>query len=303
MKQVFCVLLILCLAWPASILAEGTGETWALYESEFGYSLRYDASCFFLDDKYENGTAALYPKALFIQQEERDELGRRFVPKDVYHQAILMIDSFWPPLPDSWTPPPGYEPIDMELDIDWPYACTISFVDDEVLGLYQICSLFVILPESTLCAEVRCPDGDPDGWQDSLLDALNGLEITGQPAVCADFRPDFFRRGEPDPWARYMDIVADVDAEPIVLKTLRNVTEFTLEKIVREEENPSVFHTEPLYAAEGLIPGDWLKISFDFADPLSELRIVYTDFDGFSRSWDLYQSERDGSLHLTPANE
>ena len=147
------------------------------------------------------------------------------------------------------------------------------------------------------------PADDPDGWQDSLLDAWNGLEITGQPAVCADFRPDFLRRGEPDPWARYMDIVADVDAEPIVLKTLRNVMDFSLEKIVRDEKDPAVFHTESLYTAEGLIPGDWLKISYDFADPLSELRIVYTDFDGFSRSWNLYQSERDGSLHLTPANE
>ena len=303
MKQLFCVLLILCLAWPASILAEETGETLALYESEFGYSLRYDASRFFLDDKYENGTAALYPKALFTDREERDEIGRRFVPKDANHQAVLIIDSFWPALPDNWTPPPGYEPIDMELDIDWPYACTISFVDDEILGLYQICSLFVILPESTLCAEVRCPDGDPDGWQDELLDALNGLEITGQPTVCADFRPDFFRRGEPDPWARYMDIAADADAEPIVLKTLRNVMDFSLEKIVRDEKDPAAFHTESLYTAEGLIPGDWLKICYDFADPLSELRIHYTDFDGFSWSWRLYQSGRDGSLHLNPASE
>ena len=169
MKQVFCVLLILCLAWPASILAEGTGETWALYESEFGYSLRYDASCFFLDDKYENGTAALYPKALFIQQEERDELGRRFVPKDVYHQAILMIDSFWPPLPDSWTPPPGYEPIDMELDIDWPYACTISFVDDEVLGLYQISG-----NHRPACCVRRLPAGFPPARGARSLGAVYG---------------------------------------------------------------------------------------------------------------------------------
>ena len=299
MKRFFCLLLALCLLFPAALAEEweGDGDDWTLYESPFGWSLWYDAGLFLLDDGRADGAVVICPRDLYTELPQRDEKGGIAAPRDPLNQAVLRIAALMEPAAaPGWTPPPEGEPSEREMDLSLPYECTTVYVEDETIGRYTLDNLFVLLPDAFFYAYISYPEDDPDGWGEMLWDVLCTLEFPAQPAVNDDFRLDFFRDdadGTP-----FTDVILDEDAVAIVLLPYRTMTDFRLETPIWDEENFTVSDALTVYTAASLSPGDNLRIFVYFEDILPTLRARYTDADGMEQCWYFTESGRDGSLLL-----
>ena len=297
MKKLCCVLLALCLL--ASLSAAAEEAEWTLYESPYGFSLWYDAQSCLIEEGREDGATVIYPLALYDPLPGRDEMGRAALPKDEKLQAYIRIEQPAPPVDAGWTPPADRAATEKELDIAFPYLSTAMLIEDPQAGPVTVEELFVLLPDSFFAASIAYPQDDPVGWSEELWDILSTLEFAPQPAVFRDdLRLDFFQGGAAG--MRFTDVVIDEEAEPVVLLPLRELRDFSLNRIVWDEENFEPLGLEPVYTADTLAPGDHLAIFAYFPDVLPELCARYTDAEGERWSLSLFQSGRDGSLLLIP---
>ena len=285
MKRLCCLLLCLCLL-PGCALAEDDwdeddldefGENWMFVESRFGYSLWYNAD-----------------QLSFWTGEFEGAVAEYFCPWYDHSGIAAMIclgSRFSTMLWDDYTP------IDLDnvyVYLDDPYEMT-AYTDGETILEQWIISV----ADADYVFIIQYEADDVQNWAILFHDTLSGVEFPPQPAVFRDdLRLDFFQGGAAG--MRFIDVVIDADAEPVVLMPLRELKDFSLEKIIWDGETFTPLSAEPLYTADALSPGDNLKIYCFFPDILPDLSVVYTDAEGLAWCLNLFQSGRDGSLLLIP---
>lgn len=282
MKRVCCALLALCL-FSGFALAEGDefGNDWEFVESRFGYSLWYDADQLVFWTEDWNGAPA-----------------ECFCPYDD-HSGVAMLACVGSRFSmTQWDKYTRVDPDETDVCLEYPYEVT-AFIDADGYAVTE--QWIVSAADADYVFILQYEPDDPEGWAPLFHSVLETLEFPSQPAENADFRLDFFQGGAAG--MQFTDLIVDEDAEPIVLISLREMTDFALEYLDWDfcTMEPTVLMT--LYAATNLAPGNNLRVSCYFEDVMPNLRVRYTDTEGEAQCFYLFQSGRDGSLLLLAESE
>lgn len=304
MKRIASILLALALLCGASAGAEEAD--WQACESECGISFFYDANVFGVDVSARDGAVLVYPLALSEKTEERNEAGFAVAWKDRQNQAAIRISGPYAggpegAVPEDWMPPEEFAPLSGEMDLALPCWICRHEIEDEIIGPYACDEIVARGTDDLYHLYVAYPQGDPDGWGEKLWEIMETMEFPPQAAEAGAIRLDFFQGGAAG--MRFIDVIADEEAEPFVLRFREAVSDFALEKLIWNDEPFEIAEAETLYAADALSPGDNLKVFCWFSDVLPDLRVRCVNARGEKECWYLYESGRDGSLMLLSEEE
>lgn len=281
MKKIACLLLSLCLLLSVSALAEEETEGFEAYESPVGFTVRYDPSRImaysvpsgesgydtdFFEPVADNTGAYLFSTlADSPDSPDWEGMGYQRVSMD---EPDIELDERMDAAFRRFLSPDGKQTLD-EIRLDLP-------------GEMGECVFALIAPVS-----------DPDGWRNELIRVLETVEFPAQEAEKGSFRLMFDQGGAAG--MRFMDVLVDMEAEPIVLMPLDTVTGFSLEYLTWDDETFSVANARPIFTADPLSPGDNLRIHCYFTDMFPVLRVRCINSAGDAECWYIADSARDGS--------
>ena len=277
MKRLCCIALALCfLCCAVPGVAEEDGEGWTLFESRFGFTL-------------------LYPQdqISFWEDEFDGEEAECFCPWEDHSGVAVLMCTGSHLSAGLWEDQTPISLDETDVWLEYPYEMT-AYTDGDVITEQWIVSA----ADGDCVFIIQYEVGDYQGWAPLFHSVLETLEFPNQPAVNADFRLDFFQGGAAG--MRFIDVMAEEDAEPLVLLPLQDMKSVSLEKVSWDEDAFAPAAAEAVYTAPILSPGDNLRVFCGFGDVLPTLRIRYMDADGLWQCLYIAQSGRDGSLLLIP---
>jgi len=284
MKKTACLFLSLCLLCGVCALAEEDAGGFETYESPIGFAVRYDADRIM---------------AYGVPSGEAGHDTDFFEPVAENTGAYLFSCLTDSPDDPDWLGM-GYQPVtmdepDIELDVSMDTAFRRFLSPD---GKQTLDEIRLDLPdgERQCMFALIAPLDDPDGWRDELIRVLETVEFPAQEAEKGSFRLMFDQGGAAG--MRFVDVLVDMDAEPIVLMPLDTVSGFSLELLTWDDETFTVASARPVFTADPLSPGDNLRIHCYFTDMFPVLRIRCVNGSGEEECWYIADSARDGSLLL-----
>ena len=270
-------------------------DDWVAYESVLGFTVLYPDFLVRIDcvPSAETGLAT-----------------ERFVALDTEETAGMWCRQIDDPLYPDWEDR-GYRRLEadeptvvMDVAMDVRFALYLSPDGTEMVEEIRLEA-----PVSTeafpwgfdYVFDMTFPRDDPESWRYVFESIVETVEFPPQAAREGSFRLDFFQGGAAG--MRFIDVIVDEEADPIVLLPLYEVTDFVLEEVTWDDETFAVSKVKTLYAAEKMGPGDNLKIFCWFSDVLPTLRVRCLNDEWGAECWYLSESGRDGSLLLLSREE
>lgn len=289
MKRWICVLLALAMLWSVSAWGEEDEDgPLAEYESPLGFTIWYDDSLLGVlsgeDPRYGLPCDLFYPLDPSVNAGMTCTVLPNMAEPDWEAEGWTRVEV------DEWE-------MEVSTSMNMSYRVFLSADGRETtedIRLFSNVGGYGWDGGYTYAFTLRFPADDPDDWRETMEDMLQWAYFPPQGFEVADFRLDFFQGGAAG--MRFIDVIVDEEAEPIVLLPLRDMKDAALEWVEWDESGLEAVGAKTLYAAELLSPGDNLRIYSYFSDMMPNLRIRYTDAEGAEMIWYLADSGMDGSL-------